>query len=161
MKLLHIFLWITILLSVTIAVAGAADIDGFRGIKWGTDFSTLNAKEFTKLYPFRGIAPEMESYQRINENLDVAGMRVENINYNFYKGKFVSVNIDYKGFFVYEKFADYCKEMFGQATSSMIRNMEYTMSYESTRTGALLYLLLTTPIYSEGRLFFYSRNYIN
>jgi hypothetical protein len=43
----------------------------------------------------------------------------------------------------------------------MFKNMEYNASFESPKTGAFLYLLLTTPLYSDGRLFFYSRQHFD
>jgi hypothetical protein len=43
----------------------------------------------------------------------------------------------------------------------MMKNMEYIHMFESPRTGTLLYLQLTTPIYSDGRLFYYSREYFD
>lgn len=145
---------------VALSSAGAAEIDGFRGLRWGTELSTLKMAEFTKVPPFKGIAPDTESYRRTADELVVGGIPVEYINYNFRKGRLFSVNIDFKGFFIYEKLLTYCKELIGPATASMVRNMEYITTFDSPRTGALLYLQLTTPIYSDGRLFLYSREFM-
>jgi hypothetical protein len=160
MRWLRIF-WATVLVSVTFSAAGAAENDGFRGIKWGAELATLSSAEFVRVPSFKGIAPDMESYRRQNDELKVAGVAVESINYNFRKGKLVSVNIDFKGFIVYERLLAFCKGEFGPPTGSMVKNMEYISSFESPGTGVLLYLQLTTPIYSDGRLFYYSREFFD
>jgi hypothetical protein len=156
MRWLSIF-FATVGVLATLSFAGAEELDGFRGIRWGTELASLKSEELVKVPAFKGIAPEMESYQRKGEELNLAGTRVENINYNFRKGKLVSVSIDFKGFFVYEKLTAYCRGVFGPATASMVKNMEYISTFEAPGTGVLLYLQLTTPLYSDGRLFFYSR----
>jgi len=153
--------WATVLLFVTFPAAGAEEIAGFRGVKWGTELAALNSAEFVRVPSFQGIAPGMESYRRQNDELKVAGVTVENINYNFRKGKLVSVNIDFKGFIVYERLLAFCRGEFGPPAGSMMKNMEYIHMFEATRTGALLYLQLTTPIFSDGRLFYYSREYFD
>lgn len=153
--------WAIVLVFAVFSAAGAADIDGFRGIKWGTELATLNSAEFVRVPSFKGIAPGMESYRRQNDEPKVAGVEVENINYNFRMGKLVSVNIDFKGFIVYERLLAFCRGEFGPPTGSMVKNMEYIYTFESPRTGALLYLQLTTPIFSDGRLFYYSREYFD
>lgn len=156
-----IFFWTAVMPFATIPAAGAAEIDGFRGIKWGAEQATLNSAEFIKVPPFKGISPDMEVYQRKNDDLRVADVEVDNINYNFRKGRLVSVNIDFKGFSVYEALMAYCKNQYGSATGSMPKNMEILTSFESPRTHALLYFQLGTPQYSFGRLFLYSRDFLN
>jgi len=147
----------TVLVLAAFSAAGAVELDGFRGIKWGTELATLSSAEFIRVPSFKGIAPDVESYRRQNDEMKVAGVAVENINYNFRKGKLVSVNIDFRGFLSYERVVAFCKEEFGPPASSMVKNMEYISMFEAPGTGALLYLQLTTAIYSDGRLFYYSR----
>ncbi|KAF0220573.1 MAG: hypothetical protein FD174_1227 [Geobacteraceae bacterium] len=156
MRWLSVF-WATVMVIVTLSAVAAAEVRGFRGLKWGTELATLTSADFVRVPAFKGIAPDMESYRRQSDELTVAGMAVENINYNFRRGKLVSVNIDFRGYFVYERLMAFCKEQFGPPTGSMVKNMEYISSFESPGTGVLLYLQLTTPIYSDGRLFLYSR----
>lgn len=153
--------WTALFLFVSFSVAGAAEIDGFRGMKWGAGQATLNSAEIVKVPPFKGISPDMEVYQRKNDDLRVGGVEVDNINYNFRKGRLVSVNIDFKGFTVYETLMAYCKNQFGSATGSMPKNMEILTSFESPKTHALLYFQLGSPQYSFGRLFLYSRDFLN
>ena len=160
MRWLGIF-WAAVLVLAAFSAAGAAEFDGFRGIKWGTELATLNSAEFVRVPSFKGIAPDVESYRRQNDEPKVAGVAVESINYNFRKGKLVSVNIDFRGFLIYERLLAFCKGEFGPPAGSMVRNMEYISTFESPGTGALLYLQLTTPIYSDGRLFYYSRAYFD
>lgn len=160
MRCLCIF-WTTLLLFATFSVAGAAETDGFRGIGWGAGLATLNSGDFTRVPAFKGITPDTEVYQRKNDELKVAGAEVDGINYIFRKGRLVSVNVDFKGFSIYETFMAYCKERFGPATGSSAKNMELLTSFESPKTGALLYIQLGTPQYSFGRLYLYSREFFD
>lgn len=157
MRWLNIMMGVVMAILVALSSVEAAEVDGFRGLRWGTRLETLNSTEFVRVPSFKGIAPGTESYRRTGDELVVAGMPVEQINYNFRKGELISVNIDFRAFYTHERFLSYCKELFGPPTASMIKNMEYFTTFESPRTGALLYLQLTTPIYSDGKLFLYSR----
>lgn len=156
MRRIRIF-WTALALFAALSTAGAAEIDGFSGIKWGTGLTTLKSDEFTRIPAFKGIAPDMEAYQRRKDDLNVGGVEVDGINYNFRKGRLVSVNIDFKGFAIYEGLMTFCKEQFGPVTGSSAKNMEFLSSFETSKTGALVYIQLGSPQYSFGRLFLYSR----
>jgi hypothetical protein len=154
-----IFLACVMLLAT--AAAQAAQIDGFRGLPWGTELATLNSSEFSKVIAFKGIAPDVESYQRKNDQLKMDGAAVESINYNFSKGKLVSVNIDFNGFYNYESLLAYCKAQFGPVTGSMAKNLEMVSSFETPKTGALVFFQVGAPQFSFGRLFLFSRAWLH
>jgi hypothetical protein len=158
--------WIRPLLTVImvclcVSTAEAGKIDGFRGILWGTEFTSLNSAEFNKIPSFKGITPGMESYKRANEDLQVADTKVESVNYNFYQGKLISVDIDFKWYSAYERLLVYCRERFGPPTATSSRNLEFVYTFQSPKTGALLFFQLGTPQYSDGRLFLFSHELMN
>jgi hypothetical protein len=142
------------------AAADAAEIDGFRGVPWGSELASLSSAEFGKLTPFKGIAPNMESYQRKNDSLKLEDAAVESISYNFSKGRLVSVNIDFNGFYNYESLLSFCKKQFGPVTASMAKNNEMVSSFESAKSGALLVFQAGTPQLSFGRLFLFSKDWL-
>jgi len=105
MRWLGVIMASMMLLATT---AAHAQVAGFRGLPWGTELSSLSSTEFSRVFPGKGIAPEMESYQRKNDSLKLDSVVVDSINYNFKKGKLVSVNIDFNGFHNYEGLLAYC-----------------------------------------------------
>ena len=60
--------------------------DGFRGIKWGTDLSTLS-----DMSKFAGDIKDGLLYERKNDTLTVGDATLTGIYYGFYDGKFFSV----------------------------------------------------------------------
>lgn len=70
---------------------GAPDLAGFRGMKWGANRSD-----------FSGLAllnddPIIHRYSRRNDQLQIGGVALESIIYNFYKGRFMGVSIETRG----------------------------------------------------------------
>ena len=59
--------WLGVILAsvmlLATAAAHATQVAGFRGLPWGTELSSLSSTEFSRVFPVKGIAPEMESYQ--------------------------------------------------------------------------------------------------
>ena len=56
--------------------------DGFRGIKWGTDISTLKDMEYLFTDPSYG---GIEVYRKKNDNLRIGGVRLKTIIYGFWE----------------------------------------------------------------------------
>jgi len=87
--------------------------DGFRGIKWGTDISTLSGMEYVET--LIGIK-EFRIYKKKNDKLKIGGANLEKIKYGFWRGKFCSINIYTEGYsnwldlkeFIFEKFGQGC-----------------------------------------------------
>ena len=84
--------------------------DGFRGIKWGTDISTLKDMEYLGIDPSYG---GMKKYTRKNEDLHLGGAKLEIIGYGFWRGKFCGVQILTKGSTNWRGLRDAVFEKFG------------------------------------------------
>lgn len=70
---------------------GAPDLAGFRGMKWGSNragFSGLALMNYD---------PIIQRYIRRSDNLQLGGIELESIIYNFYKGRFMGVSIETRG----------------------------------------------------------------
>ena len=159
MRWLGVILASMMLLATT--AAHAAQMAGFHGLPWGTELSSLSSAEFSRVFPIKGIAPEMESYQRKNDSLKLDSVVVDSINYNFKKGKLVSVNIDFNGFHNYEGLLAYCEKQIGPVTTSMAKNMELVSSFEAPKTGALIVFQAGASQINFGRLFLFSNDWLH
>jgi len=69
-----------------------ADLDNFRGMKWGTDFSTLPKDEFKEE---KSPIPEEKVFSKENENLDVLGVSASFIRYRFYDNRFIGAVVKF------------------------------------------------------------------
>jgi hypothetical protein len=83
--------------------------DGFRGIKWGTEISTL--KDMEKIEQDKSSNIDLVWYTRKGDTLAIGQAKLENIFYSFWMGNFASVWIDFKGD---ENFETVKKEFFEQ-----------------------------------------------
>jgi len=86
-----------------------SDPDGFRGIKWGTEISTL--KDLEKVEQDKSTDSELVWYTRKGDTLAIGEAKLENIFYSFWAGNFEGVWIDFKG---EENFEALKKELFEQ-----------------------------------------------
>ncbi|MFA7328974.1 MAG: hypothetical protein WC081_05675 [Candidatus Ratteibacteria bacterium] len=68
--------------------------DGFRGIKWETELSTLSGMKYLRTDPTSG---GIRQYTKKNDDLMIGGAKIESIEYGFWQGKFCSVFIRTKG----------------------------------------------------------------
>lgn len=157
MKLISVFL---ACMTMTLAVsAAAAEMDGFRGIPWGSDVKEI--RETARLVEGnRGGMPGVEAFLRPDDDQNFAGVKSEGISYNFYKGKLVSVSIEYRGFDNFEKLLAYCKKQFGPATATAVMRLEQYVDFDSPKTGAMLLYQLSQQTTNYGRLYIYSKEYI-
>ena len=79
--------------------------DGFRGIRWGTDISTLEGMEYLSTDPSYG---GMNVYAREGDSLYIGGAKLQSINYDFWRGKFCSVVVHTKGYINFSALKDAC-----------------------------------------------------
>jgi hypothetical protein len=86
-----------------------SDPDGIRGIKWGTEISTL--KDLEKVEQDKSSDSELVWYIRKGDTLAIGEAKLENIFYSFWMGNFEGVWIDFKG---EENFEALKKELFEQ-----------------------------------------------
>jgi len=84
--------------------------DGFRGIKWGTDISTLSDMEYFRTDPGYG---GIKVYTRKNEDLHLGAAKLKIIGYNFWRGKFCSVQVITKSWTNWDALKDAVFEKFG------------------------------------------------
>jgi hypothetical protein len=146
-----------LLLSMTLPAAASDLMDGFRGYPWGSDVKAIRSSDPKLVEGHMGVMPGVEAYQRTGEELNFGGIKAEAITYIFYKGKFTTVSIDFRGFDNYEKLLAYCKKEFGPAAGSATMRAELYADFESPRLGAMLLYQLSMQTSNYGKLFLYSK----
>jgi len=104
------------------------DPDGFRGIMWGTEISTL--KDLEKVKQDKSSDSDLVWYIRKEDILAIGEAKLENIFYSFWLGNFESVWIDFKGEDNFEAIKKELVEQFGKPLSS-----EGIMKKMGERTG--------------------------
>lgn len=104
------------------------DPDGFRGIKWGTEISTL--KDLEKVKQDKSSDSDLVWYIRKEDTLAIGEAKLKNIFYSFWLGNFESVWIDFKGEDNFEAIKKELVEQFGKPLSS-----EGIMKKMGERTG--------------------------
>jgi hypothetical protein len=77
--------------SICAEIKPEADLDNFRGIKWGTDLSQFPKDELKE----EKSPPEEKAFSKRNENLDVLGVKADSIQYIFYDNRFTGVIIKF------------------------------------------------------------------
>jgi hypothetical protein len=160
MRLLSI-LWITMTLFITVSTVAAAEIDGFRNFKWGMDQATFLESDQKSIEGHMGAVQGVEAFQLKNDDLEIGGIKADGIVYSFFKGKFTSVGIDFKGFDNFEKLMEYCKKVFGPVTGTATMKLEYYAGFDSPETGAMLLYQMSMPNSSYGKLYIYSKKLLN
>lgn len=93
-----------------------SEIDGFRGIKWGTEITTLEGME--RLKKDKPSSPDVVWYRRKGETLTFGNAKVENIFYSFWMESFESVWIDFRGDENFEVLKKELFERFGKVLES-------------------------------------------
>ena len=104
------------------------DPDGFRGIMWGTEISTL--KDLEKVKQDKSSDSDLVWYIRKEDTLAIGEAKLKNIFYSFWLGNFESVWIDFKGEDNFEAIKKELVEQFGKPLSS-----EGIMKKMGERTG--------------------------
>ena len=90
--------------------------DGFRGIKWGTEISTL--KDLEKVEQDKSSDGDLVWYTRKGDTLAIGEAKLENIFYSFWMGNFEGVWIDFKGGENFEALKKALFEQFGKPLES-------------------------------------------
>lgn len=158
MRLLSVFLAAMILaFAVT---AAAEDMNGFRDFTWGDDLEAIQASDSDLVVGMMGAMPGVQAFKRNDEELNFGGIKADAITYVFYKGKFTSVNIEFRGIDSFEKLLAYCKKLFGPTTGSAVLRLEQYASFDSPKTGAMLLYQLSMQTTNYGRLYLYSKEFL-
>lgn len=127
--------------------APAVEIEGFRGIKWGTPVDQLRPE---MVFVGRNTGRDIEWYTRKDEDLFMGEATVESISYFFYQNLFNKVNITARGADNYEALKDYLLAKYGKATKSIRET--YIWSLEKT-----LIMFAYNPSTEVSRLIFQER----
>lgn len=92
------------------------DPDGFRGIKWETNISTLKDMIYvkTEAYSSAPSAGEIKGYARKNDELKLGGAKLDSILYCFWQGRFCNVLISFTGSTNFYGIKDACEIKFGK-----------------------------------------------
>jgi len=139
--------------------ASAEEINGFRGVIWGSDLSAMREADPRLVEGMMGAMPGVKAFKRTDEDLMFGGVKVESILYVFFKNRFSSVIIDYRGFDTYEKLLAHCKKLFGQATGSAVLRLEQYVSFDTPKTAAMLLYQLSMQTSNYGKLYIYSKEF--
>ena|SRR6185369_345694 len=146
-----------LLLSISAPAWSAEVMDGFRGIGWGSDVKEIRSSDPKLVEGHMGVMPGVEAFSRTGEDLNFGGILADRITYIFYKGKFSSVAIDFRGFDNYERLMAYCKKQFGPPTGTAVMRLEQYADFESARTGAMLLYQLSMQTSNNGKLYLYAK----
>ena len=92
------------------------DPDGFRGIKWGTEISTL--KDMEEVEQDKSSGKDLVWCRRKGDTLAIGKAKLENIFYSFWMGEFESVWIDFEGDENFEALKKELLERFGEVRGS-------------------------------------------
>ncbi len=158
MRLLSVFL-ASMILAFTVS-ASAGDMDGFRGFTWGSDLKAIQASDSDLVVGMMAAMPGVQAFKRNDEDLNFGGIKADSITYVFYKGRFTSVNIEFRGIDNFEKLLDYCKKLFGPGSGSAILRLEQYASFDSPKTGAMLLYQMSMQTTNYGRLYLYSKEFL-
>jgi hypothetical protein len=93
-----------------------SDPYAFRGIKWGTEISTL--KDLEKVEQDKSSGSDLVWYTRKGDTLAIGEAKLENIFYSFWMGNFEGVWIDFKGEGNFEALKKELFEQFGKGLES-------------------------------------------
>lgn len=148
------------LMFVLASTAAASGTDGFRNFLWGSDQTLFLDSEQRKVEGQMGAVPGVDAYKLKSEDLNFGGIKADGIVYSFYKGKLTAVSIDFRGFDSFEKLMAYCKKTYGPLTGSVTMKQEHYASFDSPKTGVMLLYQLSMANSSYGRLYLYSKEFL-
>jgi len=166
-RILGLLLWLLLISTVAFAVDGefkpGSEPDGFRGIKWGTDISTLSDMEYVTTNPGSGYG-EIQIYKKKNDELTIGGATLNRIEYAFWRRKVCGVVIYADGSVAQARlkeaiFAKFGKGFYeGNKNDLPLNNTEGYYWYGETTTmmlgynefsKAVIYTLLSTETLNQ------------
>ena len=98
--------------------------DGWRGIKWGTDVSTLKDMESVKSASPETFHGLMKEYKRNGDSLRMGDSKVDIIMYYFFKDKLVKIGILLSGRTNFDKLRNECFKVFGGGRVDYTKNKD-------------------------------------
>ena len=91
--------------------------DGFRGMKWQTDIATLDPLPTMEVIEIMG---PFVYYKKNKEDLQLVTVKLDNIIYEFWNGKFSGVIIKVRGDNQFQILKEYVFARFGQGQRSKV-----------------------------------------
>ena len=98
--------------------------NGFRGINWGADISTLKDMVFVE-----GIDKDVKRYERRRDELKIGKAKLDYIRYEFRKGKFYLVEIGFQGNENLNNLKETMFEIYGKGRSMSEKTEKESESY--------------------------------
>ena len=83
---------IFLLILSSVSTSRAGEVDGFRGMKWGTPIAEIRQSKQLDMRQDDGVNMFV-FYSMVNDDLTVKGVNVESIRYIFWKDTFAGVSI--------------------------------------------------------------------
>ena len=129
------------------AYKSGAELEGFRGINWGTDLSMLS-----DMVPLGSDSSygEINTYLRNGDELTIGAASLERIEYGFWKDKFCGVKVLTKGYSNWTGLRDVMFEKFGKGYLTIKDPEEYVwpgektnmiLQYDRTTTIGILFMV--------------------
>jgi predicted PilT family ATPase len=98
--------------------------DGFRGIKWRTEISTLKDMVFVM-----AIDEDVKRYKRRGDELKIGKAKLDYIQYEFRKGRFYLVEIGFQGVENLKNLKEAMSEIYGKGRSVSEKTEKLSESY--------------------------------
>jgi hypothetical protein len=111
-KRLKVVLMISVALFFTVVVSAfAEEADGFRGLKWGTNFSTVKGNMiYVRTDPSYG---GIKLYSKKGDELKIGAAKLESIEYGFWQDKLYGVTINFNGYVNFSALKESTFQKFG------------------------------------------------
>jgi hypothetical protein len=109
--------------------------DGFRGIKWGADISTLKDMVFVM-----AIDKDVKRYERKRDELKIGKAKLDYIHYEFRKGRFYLVEMGFQGIENLNNLKETMFEIYGKGRSMSEKTEGVSESYfwEGEKTDVIM-----------------------
>jgi len=137
MKKASILLLIGLFLLVANISMATEDPKGFRGLMWGTDFSTV--KEEMVYIRTDSSYGGIQFYSRKNDEMAIGTAELFRIEYGFWQNKFIAVSIMFQGFSNFNSLKGSVFERFGAGYQSNRYIEEYYWHNFAETTISLKY----------------------
>ena len=126
--------------------------DGFRGMKWQTDIATLDPLHTMEVIEIMG---PFVYYKKNKEDLQLVTVKLDNIIYEFWNGKFSGVIIKVRGDNQFQILKEYVFARFGQGQRSKVLEQLNVQDFYYNGVKTRMYLKFS-DIDRTGELSLYS-----
>jgi hypothetical protein len=126
--------------------------DGFRGLRWQTDIATLDPLHTMEVIEIFG---PFTYYKKIKEDLQLVTVKLDNIIYEFWNGKFSGVIIKVKGDKQFQILKEYVFARFGPGQRSKVLEQLNVQDFYYNGIKTRMYLKFSDIDYT-GELTMYS-----